>query len=127
MHKILIIEDDIHLQSILQVLFERHNYNAEFAFDGEDGIQKTRDTNYDLIVTDIHLPDVSGLDIISNLKKNKDCPPIIVISGGDVLRNNDKTDLEKAREMDIEALFEKPFDHDKFMSVIDDTLNKIAA
>lgn len=127
MHKILIIEDDIHLQNIFQVMLERHRYSAEFAFDGEEGLQKTKQAHYDLIITDIYLPDINGLDVISDLKRNIDCPPIIVISGGDVLRNNDKTDLEKARAMDIEALFEKPFDHDQFISVIGDILDKKAA
>ncbi len=77
---ILIIEDEIKLASMLKEGLEEAGIIADIALTGKTGIQKAEDNNFDLILIDIILPDINGLDVCYTLREKDDEIPIIMLT-----------------------------------------------
>lgn len=82
--KLLIIEDDKEMAQTLKASLQ-NDFLLDLAFSGEDGISFAEINDYDLILLDYSLPGVNGLEVIKALKKNKKCPPIIILTGNDAV------------------------------------------
>lgn len=63
-HRLLLVEDDIFLQEICTEKLKKAHYTVDTASDGETGLQKMRENTYDLILLDIMLPEMNGLDVL---------------------------------------------------------------
>lgn len=82
MKKILIIEDESNISDFVKVELEYEGYEAEISEDGKEGLIKALREDYDLIVLDLMLPGISGLEVCRRLKKEKDIP-VIMLSAKD--------------------------------------------
>ncbi|MFH1412898.1 MAG: response regulator [bacterium] len=120
--KILVIDNDININGLIKsVLDLEKNYEVDFVLSGKEGLRKMKKVKYDLILLDLTMPEVSGVDIIKFMTADdelKDVPVIIVsampIFSKDFQEANDNfQDYEVIKDM-----IEKPFD-------IHDLLNKI--
>ena len=78
--KILLVEDEIQLSDALSQILTNNNYNVEAVFDGEDGLNYGLTGIYDVIVLDIMLPKLNGIDVLKNLRQNKISTPIILLT-----------------------------------------------
>ena len=78
--KVLLIEDEIELSRSITEYLQKENYRCEAVLTFEDAMEKINLYRYDCIIVDINLPDGSGLDVISALKKLKSETGIIIIS-----------------------------------------------
>ncbi|MGB7843533.1 MAG: sigma-54 dependent transcriptional regulator [Salinimicrobium sp.] len=83
MPKILLIEDEAAIRRVLlKILTEENNtYEVEEASDGIEGIGKIKDQDYDLILCDIKMPKMDGVEVLEAVKKIKPEIPIVMISG----------------------------------------------
>lgn len=83
MPKILIIEDEAAIRRVLKKIIseEDKTYEVEEAEDGLQGIEKITTTDYDLILCDIKMPKVDGVEVLQKVKKIKPEIPMIMISG----------------------------------------------
>lgn len=83
MPKILLIEDEAAIRRVLiKILTEENsNYEVEEAADGLEGIEKIKDQEYDLILCDIKMPKMDGVEVLEAVKKIKPEIPIVMISG----------------------------------------------
>lgn len=79
--KILIIDDDIDICQLLQRFLERKGYAVTTAFKANEGLAILNRRTIDLVLTDFRLPDMEGLDLITEIKKSKPEVPVIVITG----------------------------------------------
>ncbi len=68
MKQVLIIEDDEMIISLIRVVLEKDNILVEFASDGDEGIKKFNDKNFDLVVTDLSMPKCSGDEVCKLIK-----------------------------------------------------------
>lgn len=82
MKKILIIEDESNISDFVKMELEYEGYEAEISEDGKEGLIKALGEDYDLIVLDLMLPGISGLEVCRRLKKEKDIP-VIMLSAKD--------------------------------------------
>ena len=82
MKKILIIEDESNISDFVKMELEYEGYEAEISEDGNEGLIKALREDYDLIVLDLMLPGISGLEVCRRLKKEKDIP-VIMLSAKD--------------------------------------------
>lgn len=80
MKKILIIEDEESIRLALEDDFRLENYEVEAASDGIDGLEKASDPEVDLIILDIMLPGINGLDICKKLRSRGSKIPIIMLT-----------------------------------------------
>ncbi|MEX0869865.1 MAG: response regulator [Candidatus Spechtbacterales bacterium] len=80
--KILLIEDDPFLTEIYTTKFEEVGYDIEVANNGEDGSNLAKETSPDVILLDIILPKINGLEVLTMLKKEEKLKntPIIILS-----------------------------------------------
>ncbi len=76
--KILLIDDDPAIIDIYSAVFKQANYNYSMAMNGNQGFDKAVAEKPDLILLDIMLPDISGLDVLNKLKGNNDTSSIPV-------------------------------------------------
>ena len=78
--KILLVEDTVQLNRALTTLLKRNSYTVDSAFDGEEALLFIRDYQYDLIILDIMLPKVDGLEVLRSIRRNKISTPIILLT-----------------------------------------------
>ena len=68
MQKVLLVEDDLFIQEIFLRTFKKKGYDIVIAKDGEDGIQKAKAADFDVILLDIMLPKMNGIDVLRVLR-----------------------------------------------------------
>ncbi|WP_298115306.1 sigma-54 dependent transcriptional regulator [Flavobacterium sp.] len=83
MSKILIIEDEASIRRVLTKILSEENdtYQVEEAEDGVQGLEKIKNTDYDLVLCDIKMPKMDGEELLEAVKKIKPEIPIVMISG----------------------------------------------
>lgn len=102
---ILIIEDEMVLLNSISGYLENEGYHVEAVSTFKEAIEKINLYSYDCILVDIGLPDGSGFDVISELKKNRILSGVIIISARNALE-----DKLKGLEIGADDYLTKPFD-----------------
>jgi two-component system response regulator HydG len=111
--KILVIDDDEDIRSVLQQILKRSNYEVDLAKDARQGLVKLWTNRYDLALTDILLPDINGLKLLSIVLATPLNVDFIVITGDDSSRNQDE-----AFRLGAHGYFVKPFDPNDLLILI---------
>ena len=78
--KILLVEDTIQLNKALSTLLRRNSYLVDSAFDGEEALEYLRQYQYDVVVLDIMLPKIDGLEVLQRARKAGIQTPIIMLT-----------------------------------------------
>ncbi len=78
--QILIIEDDVRVAELIQRGLEEQGFNTTIAYDGLSGKKLVLQNDYDLIITDIILPKIDGLDLCKQIRESKPDLPIIMLT-----------------------------------------------
>ena len=112
---ILIVEDNELNMKLLNDLLQAHGYSTLQTMDGRDVIKIAREHNPDLILMDIQLPEISGLEVTKMLKADDDLKSIPVIA---VTAFAMKGDEEKIREGGCEGYIAKPISVPTFLDTI---------
>ena len=73
--KILIVEDDLFLRELYSDVLKAESYSVDTAIDGEDGFEKIKQGGYDLVLLDIIMPKIDGLEIMKRIKANPPTNP----------------------------------------------------
>ncbi|CAO4178538.1 sensor histidine kinase [Methylorubrum populi] len=81
--RILYIDDDPGLGRLVERALRARGYRVELAGTGEDGLERARAGQIDLIALDHHLPDQTGLDLLPALRALPDAPPVIYVTGSE--------------------------------------------
>jgi DNA-binding response OmpR family regulator len=102
--KILLVEDDKKIATIVKRGLEAEGFTVEVAFDGVDGLWLAREGSFDLIVLDIMLPGRNGYQVCADLREAGDWTPILMLTAKD-------GDLDEAEALDTGAddYLTKPF------------------
>lgn len=93
--KILLVEDDASMRRFIEVILNREGYETVAAKDGLEGLQFALATEFDAVVADAIMPNMSGYDLFRMLRQNPQYSkkPFILLSG---LENNDGANLADA-------------------------------
>ena len=101
---VLIIEDDPLLADIVTIAFTEADYQAKVIQDGQEAVDRLSDLTPDLIVLDLHLPHVSGKDILTRIKETESLDGVkVIITTADVQK------ADSLREL-ADHVVVKPFD-----------------
>ena len=76
--RILIVEDDEKISRMIELELGHEGYETEKAFGGVEGLQLAESGNFDLVLLDIMLPGMSGIEVLRRLRKSKDVPVILL-------------------------------------------------
>lgn len=101
---ILVIEDDASISWGLQMNLEAEGYRVRVAEDGETGLQLAQQEDYDLLILDVMLPKLNGLEVLRALRSDGDTMPIIVLSA-----RGAEMDKVVGLELGAEDYITKPF------------------
>ena len=85
--KILVIEDERDLNRIITKHLKKNNYSVDSCFDGQEALDFISYSEYDLIITDIMMPNVDGYEFIDKLRANKNNTPVIMLTAKDTLED----------------------------------------
>ncbi len=79
--KILVIDDEDSIREYLSMMLEREGYEVRASADGKKAIKLNSQDEFDVVVTDIQLPGMSGIEILSSLKESDPTVPVIIVTG----------------------------------------------
>lgn len=113
-NRILLVEDDADTRYALAMLFELEGFDVISACDGQEAYLKAMIERPDLIVTDINMPNVSGLDLIRLVKEDGKLAGVPIVAMSAVERQQ----LNRAMELGAIAVYQKPIEFDNFISLI---------
>ncbi|MFL6213038.1 MAG: response regulator [Blastocatellia bacterium] len=113
-NKILLVEDDPDTQTALAMLFEMEGFEVITASDGEEAYLRAVSESPDLIVTDINMPKVNGLDLIRLVRSDGRIEGIPIVAMSAV----EKQYLNHAMELGAIAVAQKPIEFDHFISLV---------
>ncbi len=111
--RILVIDDEDGIREGLRTLLQSEGVSVETAKSAEDGIQRVKQKNFDVIILDINLPGADGLSILSSLRTNSSPADVVVLTGYGTVANT----VEAMRKGATDVI-EKPFTHDRMLAVI---------
>jgi two-component system nitrogen regulation response regulator NtrX len=116
MKSILVVDDNIMMRKLIINLFSRDEFAFDEASDGREGLDKMSDNHYDLVITDIVMPKMEGIEMILQAKRSFPGIKIIAISGGEPYY------LYLAKKLGIQGIFTKPLNHQGFLSAVNSNL-----
>ena len=114
--KVMVIEDDRFLSSLIKARVEKDGITATQAFDGEDAIKRLPDERPDLVILDLVMPKANGFDVLKaiSMMPGLERTPVVIVSN---LAQD--SDIEKARQLGAKEYFVK------VKISIDDLISKI--
>lgn len=110
MYKILVLEDDSLLASSLEDFLMDENFIVDLAKDGEEALSLNYENNYDLYIFDINVPKINGLELLEQLRQNKDNTPAVFLTS-----YKDKNTIKEAFTKGCDDYVSKPFDLDELL------------
>ncbi len=121
MSKILIIEDESAILRVLKKIIseESDSYDVEEAVDGLEGFEKIKNTDYDLVLCDIKMPKMDGVEVLEKVQKIKPEIPFIMISG-----HGDLDTAVQTMRMGAFDYISKPPDLNRLLNAIRNALDK---
>ncbi len=112
--KILIIDDEIEIGEILHEIIGSFYSDVQFCSCPEVALEKIKNETYDLILTDVNMPKIPGLQLIKYLRGNGQITPIILLTGF-----SDHNLVAAANELGVFDIIEKPFTAKGILTVIE--------
>jgi len=104
--RVLIVEDEARLaRNIAQVLAEEVSYAVDTSTDGEDGLHMARTSPYDLIILDLMLPKMGGLEVLRRLRTDGRRTPVLILTARDSTE-----DVKRGLDLGGDDYLTKPFD-----------------
>ena len=116
MASILVIDDDEQVQAILRGILEEAGYTVVVASNGRQGLQQFRHEPADLVLLDIFMPELDGLETLVELHREYSDAKVIAISGGG--KEADFHYFECARMLGARSALPKPLDREQLLLII---------
>jgi CheY-like chemotaxis protein len=118
MSRVLVIDDNSDIRELIGFILRGAGYSAvELAGDGEAGLRLQRAQAFDIVITDIFMPNQDGIETIARLRKEFPAVKVIAMSGGGSRAKGDGY-LFTAREIGAHAVLSKPFDADHLLDTV---------
>lgn len=111
-NRVLLIDDDLSLGQLLQEYLEIEGFELETAHNGVTGIQKS-ERNFDLILLDVMMPDISGFDVLKQIRHKGNKTPILMLTA-----KGDEMDRVLGLELGADDYLPKPYSHRELVARI---------
>ena len=122
MHEtILLIEDEVGLRETLIDRLHAEGYSVQSAVDGEEGLEKASTSAFDLIILDVMLPRLNGLEVCRELRKRGVATPILILTV-----RNETVDKVVGLRIGADDYMTKPFDAAELLARIDALLRRLS-
>ena len=108
--RILVIDDEEEIADVVKDVLASAGHEVDVALSGADGIRRAVAGTYDLVFTDLGMPDMSGLEVAATLGREKPGLPVALVTGWGA-----SLDEEDARRKGVVAVVHKPFEIDELV------------
>jgi CheY-like chemotaxis protein len=117
MPSILVVEDDAALRRLFEQMLVRDGHEVTMAADGAKALKLIERASFDVVITDLIMPEMEGLSLLRELRNSKSPPKIIAMSGGG--RGSATDYLEMAAMLGAAATLSKPFTHQQLTEAVE--------
>jgi two-component system NtrC family response regulator len=115
--RVLLIDDDLNLCKVLAYQLEKNGYTVTTANNGEAGVSLFSKSDYDIVITDIQMPDMSGIDVLRKIRKDNEKVIIIIITAHGSVEN-----AIEACKLGATDYLTKPFGQEQLLFVVEKAL-----
>lgn len=113
--KVLIVDDSSSMRQVVSIALKKEGYHVVTAQDGKDGVSKVNLDKFDIIVSDLNMPNMNGIEFIKAVKQNANNKFVPII----MLTTESATDLkEQGRQAGAKAWLVKPFKAEQLVGAI---------
>jgi CheY-like chemotaxis protein len=112
--KILVVDDEAMIRDLLFDLLSDRGFEVTLAKDGRESLKQMEKGRFDLLITDIQMPHLDGIEMLKRMKKDKRREKVIVISG----MAGDQADLGRKDILPVFAMLQKPFRVNRFLDAV---------
>jgi DNA-binding NtrC family response regulator len=120
-NKALVIDDEqIVLDSVSKILTDE-NYDVDASLSGREGLNQAIQKDYDIVLTDIRMPDIGGMRVLRDVKRAKPSLPVVIITGYASVKS-----AVQAMKLGAADYIEKPFTPDQLLKAVDAALDMAA-
>ena len=120
MARILLVDDEISIRRLLQTILAHEGHEVTTACDGNEGLSLVNLAIFDLVITDLIMPDKEGLEMIREIRKSHPNLKIIAMTGGG--HGNPTEYLTWAKAFGVQETVLKPFTRDEMVTAVRSTL-----
>jgi two-component system response regulator ArlR len=109
--RILLVEDEKYLAQALEQVLQKNNYTVDLAYDGEYGLDCALSGIYDVIVLDIMLPKMNGLEVLKSLRNERNSTPVLLLTA-----KSETQDKVKGLDLGADDYLAKPFKTEELLA-----------
>jgi len=119
MKGILLVEDDVAFSEMLKQFLKRHKYVVEVSYNIKNALKQLKNQKYDLVFTDLRLPDGDGITLLKQIKKSKEPVPVVLMTS-----YAEVSTAVQAMKQGAFDYISKPFNPDEVLEVISNALEE---
>ena len=121
-HRILVVEDEPAVSRGVRDALSFNGYVVDVAADGETGYQLARENHFDMIVLDLMLPRLGGLDMLAKLRGENIQTPVLILTA-----RGQESDRDKGLALGADAYVVKPFDPEALRELVREMLARTSS
>jgi len=118
--RILYVEDNTDARESMLLMLSNFFSDIVISVNGEDGLEQFNNSTFDLILTDINMPKMNGIEMIKAIRKISKNIPIIILSAADEIKT-----ISKTKKSSIDGLLTKPIDTSQLIDMLLTQINQI--
>jgi two-component system copper resistance phosphate regulon response regulator CusR len=111
MTRVLVVEDEVHIASFLVKGLTANGYRVDSVSTGSEALRRTRDSGFDLMILDLGLPDMDGLDVLWQLRREGWLLPVIIVTARAEVEY-----LVRGLDLGADDYLTKPFAFDELLA-----------
>ena len=115
--RILVIDDEDTVRDVLEKMLSQANHQVTVAKRGEEGVRLFGEKKFDMVLTDLEMPGMSGWEVCKSIKKIKSSTPVGMITGWGL-----EVDESKKEESGLDFIITKPFDFSKIIRLVSEKI-----
>ena len=117
--RILVVDDDPNSRDILKRLLTLSGYEVETVISGKEAVKRLKRSKFNLVLTDLDMPDMDGITLLSHVKSQYPDIPVIMVTG----RASGESRNE-ALEVGADGLLSKPYTEDQLLAIVSESLTE---
>ncbi|MBG0764565.1 MAG: sigma-54-dependent Fis family transcriptional regulator [Tissierellales bacterium] len=117
--KILIVDDEKNIRMMLKHCLKERKYNTDIAINGDEALNKIKENNYDLVLLDIKMPGLSGMDVLKKVRERGNNVNIIMMTAYGTIER-----AVEAMKLNAIDFLSKPFTTDEIRSIVSDVFSR---
>jgi CheY-like chemotaxis protein len=115
--RVLLVEDDDDNRELMSEVLQAAGYEVVTASGGAEGLRKLSETSVDVVVTDVGMPGMGGLEVARAAKEIAPTVPVVIVTG-----YAEREDIASARGRGVDAVLVKPIDPDSLTAALDEIM-----